>query len=985
MDFPYRTDYAKSGRSSCKGCKSPIEQGLLRLAVMVQSHHFDGKQPMWYHMKCFFKKQRPKVVDDIEYFENLRLEDQERIKNEIASSSNIVVPDKKGKKREASDAASKKSALKDYVLEYAKSGRATCRGCELKILKDEIRISKKDFESDIGKRYGGQDMWHHLNCFAKLRSELGFFECGDKLPGFKGLKPDDQKEVKKQIPAIKQEGDGPDVKKVKKEEDEDPIFKAYKEQTKIIYKHRDSLKECLNKKQVADVLEANEQYVPSGLENRLDALADIMTFGAFKPCKECNDCYFVFSKTGYLCHGNLTEWSKCNSLVKEPERKPFIIPDEYKELNCFKNYKFVKRTRVIKEVNPTFAVKKDEVDGKPKIERERPALYEMEFVILGNNIKDKNEIKKKIAKLGGKVVTKISKSVMAVISTPEEVEKLGSRMQEAESEGIHVVPVDFLDEAANKKFEQIPELVVKKSICGWGTDPNLRLPQETELKSKSAKSKSRFTKSVPDKIKVKLKNGTVVDPDSGLEDEAHVYKEGKDAYYAILGITDIQHGKNSYYKLQLLQADGNKHRFWVFRSWGRIGTTIGDTKLESFHDLHSAKKLFFFLYEDKTGNLWENRHNFVKVPGRMYPIDVEYGANEEVNMNIVESESKLKKPVQDLIRLIFDVNTMKKLMMEFELDTEKMPLGKLSKKQINAALAVLSELQDLIKNNGNQARFVDASNRFYTLVPHSFGINDIPVINTEDIIKQKIDMLENLNELEIAYNLMQSSGREHTVDSYYKQLNTEIDVIDRDSEEFAIINEYVKNTHAATHSNYKLEIEEVYTIKRQGEDKRFKPFKKLHNRKLLWHGSRVTNFAGILSQGLRIAPPEAPVTGYMFGKGIYFADMVSKSANYCCTNPSSSTGLLLLCEVALGDMYEKKEAEYIEKLPKGKHSTKGLGRTEPDPKASKIIDGVEVPLGKGVTVEKHKNSSLLYNEYIVYDIAQVKVKYLLKLNFKYKY
>jgi poly [ADP-ribose] polymerase len=33
-------------------------------------------------------------------------------------------------------------------------------------------------------------------------------------------------------------------------------------------------------------------------------------------------------------------------------------------------------------------------------------------------------------------------------------------------------------------------------------------------------------------------------------------------------------------------------------------------------------------------------------------------------------------------------------------------------------------------------------------------------------------------------------------------------------------------------------------------------------------------------QGLRIAPPEAPVTGYMFGKGVYFADSSSKSANY---------------------------------------------------------------------------------------------------------
>jgi poly [ADP-ribose] polymerase len=40
----------------------------------------------------------------------------------------------------------------------------------------------------------------------------------------------------------------------------------------------------------------------------------------------------------------------------------------------------------------------------------------------------------------------------------------------------------------------------------------------------------------------------------------------------------------------------------------------------------------------------------------------------------------------------------------------------------------------------------------------------------------------------------------------------------------------------------------------------------------------------------------------MFGKGIYFADMVSKSANYCHTSKDNPTGLLLLCEVALGNM-----------------------------------------------------------------------------------
>ena len=43
-------------------------------------------------------------------------------------------------------------------------------------------------------------------------------------------------------------------------------------------------------------------------------------------------------------------------------------------------------------------------------------------------------------------------------------------------------------------------------------------------------------------------------------------------------------------------------------------------------------------------------------------------------------------------------------------------------------------------------------------------------------------------------------------------------------------------------------------------------------------------------------------TGYMFGKGVYFADMVSKSANYCRVSKSEPVGLLMLCEVALGNM-----------------------------------------------------------------------------------
>lgn len=67
-------------------------------------------------------------------------------------------------------------------------------------------------------------------------------------------------------------------------------------------------------------------------------------------------------------------------------------------------------------------------------------------------------------------------------------------------------------------------------------------------------------------------------------------------------------------------------------------------------------------------------------------------------------------------------------------------------------------------------------------------------------------------------------------------------------------------------------------------------------------------------------------TGYMFGKGLYFADMVTKSANYCYANASSNIGLMILSDVALGDMYELYGAKGMSKPPAGKHSTKGMGR-----------------------------------------------------------
>ena len=55
------------------------------------------------------------------------------------------------------------------------------------------------------------------------------------------------------------------------------------------------------------------------------------------------------------------------------------------------------------------------------------------------------------------------------------------------------------------------------------------------------------------------------------------------------------------------------------------------------------------------------------------------------------SKSKLAPEVQELVRLIFDVERMKQDLIEFEIDLKKMPLGKLSKSQIKAGYQILNE------------------------------------------------------------------------------------------------------------------------------------------------------------------------------------------------------------------------------------------------------------------------------------------------------
>ncbi|OWM75258.1 hypothetical protein CDL15_Pgr023779 [Punica granatum] len=968
---PWKVEYAKSSRSSCKTCKSPIDKEKLRLGKMVQSSQFDGVIPMWNHATCIMKKAKQiKSIDDIDGIELLRWEDQQKLRKYIEDGCG-------GGGNGVSSSSKSTTAPSECAIEVSQTSRATCRDCSQKIMKGEVRISTKP---DDPKARGVA--WHHANCFLNLTPSID----ADKLQGWESLSVADQTTVRamaKKDPSSEKHGAKYDPREdkevmqdlsskagVKRKKDgaggqKSKVVKAggdistskaaasknaenfghekaqIKEleskmevQSKELWALKDDLKKHVTTAELREMLDANGQDSTGSELDLRDHCADGMLFGALASCPVCSGS-LRYSGGMYRCHGYQSAWSKCTYSTREPARLngKWKIPEETDNqylLKWFKSQKVKKPVRVLLPPSPS-APSGSQNDWKAKIEE-----------------------------AGGLVHPKIRKETNCLV-VGGELDDEDTEMRKARRMKIPVVREAYLVDCF-KRQKKLPFDLYKVETVGGASDM----------------------------VTVKVKGRSAVHEASGLQDSGHILEDGKSIYNTTLNMSDLSTGVNSYYILQIIEDDKGSDCY-LFRKWGRVGNEkIGGSKLDEMSKsdaIHEFKRLFL----GKTGNpweAWESKENFRKHPGRFYPLDIDYGVNKQATRKSSNDEdSKLAPPLKELIKMLFNVETYRAAMMEFEINMSEMPLGKLSKSNIWQGFEALTDIQNLLTSKNHdpsvkESLLIDASNRFFTMIPSIHP----HVIKDEDDFQSKVKMLEALQDIEVASRLVGFDiDSEDSIDDKYNKLHCQINPLPHDSEDYQSIEKYLHKTHAPTHTDWALELEEVFSLEREGEFDKFAPYRqKLKNKMLLWHGSRLTNFIGILSQGLRIAPPEAPATGYMFGKGIYFADMVSKSAQYCYTDPNNPVGLLLLSEVALGEIYELKKAKYMDKPPEGKHSTKGLGKKIPDESEYvKWKDEIVIPCGKPVS-SNVKASELMYNEYIVYNTAQVKMQFLLKVRFHHK-
>ncbi|OMP09322.1 Zinc finger, PARP-type [Corchorus olitorius] len=162
---PWKAEYAKSARSSCKTCKNIIAKEVFRLGKMVVATQFDGFMP---------QAKQINSVDDVEG-KSLRWEDQQRIRNYV----NNAEP-------ETANTAIDTLPAMGYAIEVSQTSCATCKHCSQNIMKGEVRISSKP----NGQGSSGL-VWNHASCFSKLSPATQV----EKLPGWESLSSSDQATV----------------------------------------------------------------------------------------------------------------------------------------------------------------------------------------------------------------------------------------------------------------------------------------------------------------------------------------------------------------------------------------------------------------------------------------------------------------------------------------------------------------------------------------------------------------------------------------------------------------------------------------------------------------------------------------------------------------------------------------------------------------------------------------------------------------------
>jgi poly [ADP-ribose] polymerase len=423
---------------------------------------------------------------------------------------------------------------------------------------------------------------------------------------------------------------------------------------------------------------------------------------------------------------------------------------------------------------------------------------------------------------------------------------------------------------------------------------------------------------------------------------------------AVLQVTDIKTNRNKYYAIELHSTEEKgKAYFRVYTHYGRTddletNPDSGQKECRYFETLPEAEGNYQSIYAQKTSA----RKGYKEISLASSKIGSQQArgtSSGEVDAKTIEKIEKaqkgeVKKPaslnlppeIKDLVAYLFSEATSaltSTVAAKITANGIETPLGVLTIGQIEKGEAILTELYQAITGNSGskRARLEDLSGQFYTLIPHRIGRSRDAVAAA--VIDSVAQFGEKQDTLQLMKDMLQVNGAEGNVlyaaqiDEQYKSLNAEISPVEKSMPEYRDLESYVLKSQVKSKN---IKIANIFKLRRPHEAMEFA--EQIGNQRLLFHGSRIQNWVGLLSRGILL--PKVVVNlgvnrtdaGWL-GNGIYFGDAACTSAFY--TTPGRKhTRFMAIANVALGKMKDFNKITYgITEPPPGYHSCHGVRRT----------------------------------------------------------
>lgn len=449
---------------------------------------------------------------------------------------------------------------------------------------------------------------------------------------------------------------------------------------------------------------------------------------------------------------------------------------------------------------------------------------------------------------------------------------------------------------------------------------------------------------------------------------------------AMLNKTDLVGGNNKFYAIEA-HASKDRKKFRLFSCYGRVGVDgVKEERIPLTQDERSLLEAFAVLKREKTGK----SKGYVEV--KMAAVKVGSEKNKDKILsddikkdNVVvategkkQSDVKRHPSVYKLVDRLYDEagQAVKQQLSGSLNSTAENPLGTLTLSQIEHGRGILQEVHQILADKpklkgGINADLVKLSNQFFSAIPQKLPHRPKPsdgqkaldewlktiVLNDEKRLDEKEELMSLLSDVHGMVDGFATNDAEKKT----KEIGCEYSFFDRTEEKHKKIEQFMNSTRSSKH-DWKVDVINVWGVSVKGQkEKHLAPMKATGNVVPLFHGSRPQNILGICKHGLLMRPPGAIVTGSMFGNGVYFADTSSKSEQYSFgggygTRYGKDTYFMFVADVALGKIKEYLNAQSnLTKAPPGYHSVQGK-----------------------------KGNYLQHNEFIIYDLKQHILQYLVE-------